>query len=243
VSRAFARRFFAGLDPIGRRVRFAGPAAAAWMTIVGVVGDVRQADLEREPHPALYVPFDQADPVPRTVALAVRASASAADTYAGIRSVVSSLDTGLPLYLAAPLTRIVSDSLGGRRLAALLLTAFAAVALGLTALGTAALIAYSVSQRRREIAMRMALGAQQVDVTRLFLRETSARIGLGLAAGAALSLATARLLSGLLFGVSAGDPAALAGASLLLAAITLGATVLPARRAARVDPMTALRNE
>jgi putative ABC transport system permease protein len=243
VNQAFTERYFAGLDPIGRRVRLASGAADRWMTVVGVVGDVRQTDLEREPRPALYVPVDQVEPLPPTVALVVRTPASAERAQAGIRQAVSSLDPGLPVYRPASLSQIVSDSLGGRRLAAVLLTAFGAVALALTALGSAALASYSVAQRRREIAVRMALGARQQDIARLFLAETGARVGAGLAGGVLLSYASARALSALLFGVSAHDPAILAGAALLLSATTLGATSLPARRAARVDPMTALRHE
>jgi putative ABC transport system permease protein len=243
VSQAFARRFFAGRDPIGRRVRFTAEPASGWMTVVGIVGDVRQADLEREPHPALYVPLDQADPMPPSVALAVRSLTSAGDSQAAVRGVVSSLDPNLPLFLAAPLTRIVSDSLGGRRLAALLLTAFAAVALALAVLGTTAVAAYSVGQRRREIAVRMALGAQEPDVTRLFLKEISVPVGLGVAFGAALSIAGTRWLSALLYGVSAGDPVTLGAATVLLSGLTLLASVVPARRASRIDPMVSLRSE
>ncbi len=243
VSRRFAERFFAGRSTVGRRVRWAASHPGSWRTIVGVAGDVRQDDLEREPRPALYVPVAQAEPTPPTVALAVRSSASAEAIQAGIRSVIADLDPSLPVYAPEPLTKVVSDSLGGRRLAALLMSAFAALSLGLTALGTTALAAYSVSQRRREIAVRLALGARTPDVTRLVIRETAIRLAWGLAAGAALSLALTRMLSALLYDVSAGDPAVLAGAALLLSAITLAGTTLPARRAARIRPMEVLRSE
>jgi len=243
VSRHFAQRFFSGRSPIGHRVRLAGLTPSPWMTIVGVSGDVRQDDLEHETRPALYVPLAQAQPRPATVALAVRSSASAESIQTDIRSVVDRLDPSLPVYAAAPLTKIVSDALGGRRLAALLVSAFAAVCLALTALGTSALAAYSVSQRRREIAVRVALGATAPDVTRLMLRETAIRLAWGLGFGAVLSLASTRMLSALLYGVSANNPALLAGAALLLCGITVAAGSLPARRAARIDPIESLRSE
>ncbi len=237
INQAFADRYFHGVDPIGRRVdsQWGGEG---WQEVVGVVGNVRHDALDLPINPEIYMAFAQR---PMTgMALVLRAGDPVGIATA-VRDQVRAIDPNLPVYAARTMDDLLASSVGARRFTATLLGVFAGLALFLAAVGLYGVLATWVSQRRREIGIRLALGARDDDVLRLVVGRglllTSIGIGLGLAGG----LVAGRMISGLLFGVTAHDPVVLAGLPLLVTAVTLAACWVPARRAARVDPMLALR--
>ncbi|HEY4588380.1 MAG TPA: ABC transporter permease [Thermoanaerobaculia bacterium] len=242
VNEALARQQFRREDPVGRQLRIDREAPH---TIVGVVGSVRQAGLDVEPLPEIYFPYVQvgAEGMLGDAVLVVRTSAAPASLTTAVRQAVWSVDPALPLFKVETMEQVVAESLSRQRLSLWLLALFAGMALVLSAAGLYGVISYLVAQRTREIGVRMALGAQTRDVTRLVLRQgarlTAAGIGLGLLG----ALAFTRVLASLLYGVSARDPLTFTGIAALLAAVALLATWLPARRAARVEPIVAIRRE
>ncbi len=242
VSETTAREIFPGRDPIGERVRIGGHASGPWRTIVGIVGDVRHLDVALDATPQMYVP--QSQRVDTYLTLVVRSAHDDPTVLTEpIRRLIRSLDPGVPIYDVASLRALVERSAASRRFVMRLLGGFAATALLLAAIGLYGVIAQSVAQRRREIGIRIALGASPGNVVRLVLSGGAALVGLGLAGGIAGALGAGRFLSGILYGVGPGDPVSLAGAAALLALVALAAHWLPARRAARVDPIAALRSE
>jgi len=243
VSEALARRHWPGQDPIGKRLKLPLPPTEyhdAWLTVVGVVGDARYREL-RATRLDLYMPYRQSDHRPHH--LVVRAQGDVAGLPAALQRVVREIDPEQPAPEVVAMTSAVSAALGGPRFAARVFSGFALVALLLAGLGLYGLVAYSVGRRTREIGVRVALGARPHHVARLVLGEGLKLALLGLALGLAASLAGARLLSNLLFGVGTTDALTLAAASALLLAIALLASALPARRALRVQPAVALRQE
>jgi predicted permease len=237
VDETFARTFFPGEDPIGKEARTMFGREMA--TIVGVVADVRQRGLTSDPEPVFYTPFAQG---PRPFFTLVVRSALTTETLAAeVRSIVRSLDADQPLGTIATMEDWIGRAVARPRFYAVLLATFAGLALLLAAIGLYAVIAQAVAQRRREIAVRVALGARAEDVLGLVFREGMQLTLIGCAVGCAGSFAASRLLTGLLYGVKPVDPSTFAAAVgvLLLAAAT--ATSLPARKAARTDPIDALR--
>jgi ABC-type antimicrobial peptide transport system permease subunit len=208
--------------------------------IVGVVDGVRQYSLNVEPNPAMYIPFAQ-DPS-AVVNLVVQASGAPAGTVSGIRSAIQRLDRALPVEVVAQ-SRRVARSAADSSFRTALIGAFAVVALVLSAIGIYGLLAGLVAERRREIGVRLALGAATSDVVTLVMRESLRLAAAGLALGALASLALGRLVSGLLFGIRPWDPLTLAGVVVLMTAAAAAASLLPARQVARVDPATTLREE
>jgi putative ABC transport system permease protein len=240
VSETFAARYWPGEDAVGKRVTIGyngtGPRA-----IVGVVRDVKQNSLSDAPQPQMYTPFVQT-PWP-FVAIVVRTTA-APETAAGLlRGVLARVDPMQGAGEVRTLEQYVSRSVATPRFTAFLTSAFAAVALLLAGFGLFSVMAYSVAQRRREIGIRLALGAQPGDVRRLVVGQALGLGLAGLALGLTGALAASRVLNSLLYGVSASDPGTFAGVSTVLFAVMLLAAYLPARQATRVDPMTALRTE
>ena len=242
VSESTARMLFAGRDPIGERVRIGGHATGPWRTIVGIAGDVRHVDVALAPTPQMYLPQTQMTDGLVSLVVLTRSSDPTSLTES-IRREVRALDPGVPVFDVASMEERVARSAAPRRFVMRLLAAFAVSALALAALGLYGVVAHGVGQRTREIGIRMALGATPRDVARLVLSGGAAMVGLGLAAGLAGALAAARFLRGILYEVSPSDPASLAAAVLVLAVVALAAHWLPARRAARVDPIAALRSE
>ncbi|HEY5676931.1 MAG TPA: FtsX-like permease family protein, partial [Myxococcales bacterium] len=242
VNDAFVQRFLGGGDPLGRRISdLVGPDGDPW-EIAGVIGDVRTQGLDRSPAPMIVVPLSQYA-VP-SLRLAARARADPPlRLLAPVRAEVQALDKDLALSSPQPLSRVIAESVGDRRFQATLLSAFALVALLLAAVGIYGVMAYTVTQRSREIGIRMALGADASAVRRMVVG-AALRLSLaGVALGSALALLAARLLASLVYGVSTTDPLTLAATAAVLVASAALASWLPARRATRLDPAISLRAE
>jgi putative ABC transport system permease protein len=245
VNETFAKRFYPGQDPVGKRFCYgiADANTRDWITIVGVTGDVRQVSLAREPMPEAYYPVAQSPTPPLDMTLVVRTDLGIAALLQALRAEIGPLVPDQPLVSARTLDETVAGTLRRRKLPMVLLSIFSASALLLAVLGIYATLAYSVSQRTREIGVRMALGARAESVVRLVVTQGMRLAVAGVVLGLAGAWALGRVISGLLFGVGAHDPATFA----LSAATLLGAAFLacwvPARRASRVDPQVALRAE
>jgi putative ABC transport system permease protein len=239
ISQATAKKFWGDEDPIGRTLRRSADPSTAF-TIVGVVGDVRSTVLTQE-SPALYYPI--AARVAPLMDVVVRTSGEPESLLPGIRQKVHELDGELALANVRTMQQWISNSAAQPRLNTVLLSVFASVALLIASIGIYGVLAYSVSQRTREIGVRMALGATPRGVLRLIVGE-GMRVGLmGIGAGLLGGLALGRALSSLVFGVLVRDPVTFLGVALTLAVVALAACVIPALRASRVDPMVALRYE
>jgi putative ABC transport system permease protein len=238
IGEAMARTAFApGVDPIGKRISIGGQG---WRTIVGVAGDARLIDL-KDSRWNVYVPYRQfAYPVSY---VAIRAASDPTPLTAIVRREVAALDPEQAVMSVMTMEQRVDASLARPRFNTLLLNLLSALAAALAAVGIYGVISYSVTQRTREIGIRLALGAKRRDVLRLVIGQGMALAVAGVAIGAAASMALTRLMKGLLYGVSATDLPTFAGAALLLGAVAIAACWLPARRATRVDPMVALREE
>ncbi|HUR95397.1 MAG TPA: ABC transporter permease [Gemmatimonadales bacterium] len=243
VSQSLAQRYWPGRDPIGGRVTFGDPAdtSSTWMTIVGVVGDVRQEGPASAPYPQLYMPLAQ---VPsRSLVIAARTGGDPLRLVPDLKHAVAGVDGDLALSRIATMHDRLADAMARPRVNALLLGGFALAALVLAALGIYGVINYGVVQRTRELGIRVALGARAADVLRLVIRQGMAPVIAGLLLGLAGAAAASRVLRGLLYGVGTTDPITYAAVAGFLTAVALLASYLPARRAARADPVTALREE
>ena len=241
IDQTAAERFWPNQDPIGKQIRTLFGLKRPWRRVVGVVARSRGDGLDAPYTPHLYFPARQVNLNAMTVYIRTASAPEALED--GIRREVQAVNRDLPVFGVRSLRGIISDSLAARRFAMQVLGFFAATALLLAAVGIYGVMAYFVSQRVREIGVRMALGAQRGDVLKLIVRQgmTLALIGVGV--GFVISLALTRLIADLLFGVSASDPITLAMFTILLALVALLANFIPARRAAMVDPMVALRYE
>ncbi|HJU65619.1 MAG TPA: ABC transporter permease [Gemmatimonadaceae bacterium] len=244
VSQAMARRYWPGEDPVGKRLK-RGPmdGSGRWHTVVGVVGDVKYREL-LEPgsaDPDLYLPMPTYPT--RNIGLLVRTSGDPTAVVGALRAEVASLDAEIPLWEIATMSERAAEQRAQARFSTLLLLGFAALALILSGIGIFGVISYSVAQRTHEMGVRLALGADRRDVLGLIIREgmTPALGGLAIGLGAAMLLT--RLMTGMLYEVSATDPITFAVVAVFLATVALLATYLPGRRVTRVDPVTALRNE
>jgi putative ABC transport system permease protein len=244
INQSLARRFFKEESPLGKRVRWARDDQINWITIIGVAGDVKHFGLDEPEEPALYTPYTQSMRAwKRWMNLVVRGDGDLTALAGSVKSRVWRVDGRIPVTKERTMAEVMGASLEARRFNMLLLGVFAAVATLLAAVGIYGVMSYVVAQRTREIGVRIALGARPRDVIRMVVGRGMLLASIGSAAGLALSLALTRLMSGLLFGVGAKDPLTFAGCSLLLAGVALLACYFPARRAAKVDPMIALRCE
>jgi len=239
VTEGFARWAWPGGEPIGRRIR--GRGQADWLEVVGVVRDVRQVNLEQDARMAVYEPYHRM-PVPY-LSLALRSRVEPKALVAPARAAVRSLDPELPVFDVMTMDERVSRSLWARRATSWLIASFAAVALALAAAGLYGVVSYTVSQRTREIAVRVALGACPADVVRDVLSRGMALAGAGAVIGMLIALWAGQLLQSLLFGVSPRDPATAVGVLLLVTTTVLAAHLVPARRALGIDPSRVLRSE
>jgi putative ABC transport system permease protein len=241
ISETLARKHFQGEDPIGKRINTGNPETAPWRTVIGVIRDIRQKALDEEPYPQMYVPYMQAPA--RTMALVVRASSDPQSLVPAIRNELSAMDKDQPLYNVRTMAQLMSESIARQRFSMLLIAVFAAVGLVLASVGIYGVMSYTVTQRTHEIGVRMALGASHRDVLRMVVRQGMILALVGTGLGLIASFLLTRLISSLLFSVSATDPLTYVLISLLLVSIALLACLIPARRATRVDPMVALRYE
>jgi putative ABC transport system permease protein len=242
VNETLARRHWPNESAIGHRLSFSRPGPdAIWFTIVGVVKDVRERGYEREMKPGVYVSFAQSDGNPENLLVRVKGNPRALTT--SIRRIVSAVDPEQPVAAVRTLEDLVDLDIADRRQQLTLLGAFAGLALILSGIGLYGLLAYNVSERRREIGVRMALGAQARTVIGAIVGRGLLLTMLGLAAGLAIAAIAGRTMQSLLYGVGAADPVAFAASAALFTIIALLASALPALRAARVDPMMALREE
>jgi hypothetical protein len=246
VSRAFARRYWPGASPLGRRLR---PLGGRWYTVVGEVGDVHYEALDQPASEIVYFPIvtaagEGSDPVlPAALSLVVRSGARDGETLSAIRGVVRGLDPTIPTYAEGSLGELVRNASARTRALVVLLAAASVVTLLLGAVGLYGVTAYAVSMRRRELGIRMALGARPVDVSRMVSLGALRLAGAGIVIGMACTLATARLLRGLLYEISPNDPMTLSVTSAALFAVALTASWLAARRTAAVHPAEALRSQ
>jgi putative ABC transport system permease protein len=241
VNAALARKYWPGEDAVGRRLRFGSGADTEWIRVVGVAGDARQMGLALEPPPVLYIPYPQF-PLPFTT-IAVRSAAPEATIASLVRAQLSAIDPELPPGDIATLEGVLDRSVAEPRFRTLLISAFAILALALAAVGVFGLINYSVTQRTREIGIRMALGATPRQVLGPLVREGLILAGMGIAIGAMAALLLGRVLSSFLYGVESTDPPTFAAVSATLLVVAFVATYLPSRRALRVDPNSALRTD
>jgi putative ABC transport system permease protein len=245
ITEAAAREFFPGEDPIGKTIQLGwgrGPGKpTAGGEVVGIVGDVKDEGLAEANPPAIYMPYRQW-PV-SFMAVVVKTALPPASLGDAVRAEVGAIDPNLPISNVRTLDTIVAKSISQQRFYMLLLAIFAAVALVLAAIGIFGVLSYAVSQRTREIGIRMALGAPGGSVIGLIVRQAMLLVAAGVAAGTGLALLLSRTISRMLFSVTPTDPATFASVAALLALVALCASYLPARRATRVDPIVALRSE
>jgi len=241
VSTAMARKYWPAENPLGKRLRFDDDPKEPWFTVVGVVGDVRQLGLSHEPPPLLYLPYEQFS-LPFTNVF-VRSALPTSAVTSLLRSQVTSIDPDLPLVDVMTLQSVMDRSVDDPRFRTILIGLFALLALVLAAVGVYGLISYSVTQRTREIGIRVALGAQPRQVLTPVIREGIVLALSGIAIGLAGAFVLTRLLASFLFGIAATDPMTFASVSLLLIIVALLASYIPSRRALRVDPLIALRAE
>jgi len=245
VSETAAKRFWPGESALGHRVRFPGMDSHpdVWLTVVGVVGDVRHDGLDRPPGPMMYVSYEQRPERLRNGGTLVLSATTPPEMLAtAVRGVVRAADPEIPVAVST--MRVALDrSVAPRRFTTAVLAGFGALALLLAAIGIYGVLAYSVAQRRRELSVRMVLGGRPSDIRRMVVGDALRAVLPGLVVGAALSLLLARSLRAVVYGVGAVDPPSFVAVTLLLLAVALLATYLPARRATRVDPLLAIRSD
>jgi predicted permease len=240
VSALTAERLWPGGDAVGKRLRI-GDDDSPLVEVVGIVGDVRGVSLSRPPSLTVYVPYWQQDW--GALSLAVKTAGDPRSAAGAVRSVIRQLDPELPVPSPRAMTAVVADSVAPRRFQMDLVLLFAAVATLLASLGIYGVVAYSVGQRTNEMGIRLALGAPTGQIARMVLGQGLRPVAAGLTVAVVASLALGRVLGSLLFGVGAGDPLTILGVAVVLGAVALLATWLPARRATRIDPVAALRYE
>ncbi len=244
INQSLATRHFAGEDPVGRRIRV-GSDDGSWMTVVGVSANARQSEWSGPVPEEVYVPYAQhaGEFGGAELTFVLRTAGDPSAVASAASRAVWSVDPDVPIARLTTMERVVSDRLWRARVTAWLLAGFAGVAVLLAAIGIYGLTAYVVSRRTREIGIRMALGAQSADVVRLAVSETVLPVAAGVLAGCAASLALARVAVSLLYGVTPSDPETFGAAVTVLAAVALAAGWIPSRRATRIDPVTALRED
>ena len=247
VNEALVKRFYPDVDPIGKRIRTFVAQDTTWETIVGVARDVKQAGLDQPAGTEVYIPLEQQPPrngfAPTQMNIVIRTSQPLTAMAPSIRRAVSEMDAGLPIIQMRAMSDVFSETVTRQRFLSTLLAIFAAVALTLAAIGTYGVVSYLVTERQREIGIRVALGADSGMIVRLVLIQglSLALVGIVIGVGGAFGLS--RLTAKLLFGVSPSDPATYAGVAAIIAAVALIACMVPARRAMMVDPLTAIRGD
>jgi putative ABC transport system permease protein len=242
IDQTLRRRYWPDEDPLGKQVKI-GPANAQnrWLTIVGVVGDIKSDGFDAPNAPHIYLPVRQSPGYASVIYL--RSAGNAESLGEAIRHEVQSLDPNIPVFSVRTMDEVIARSMAERRFALQLLGVFAAVALLLAAIGIYGVMAYSFSQRTHEIGIRIALGAQRMDILRLAVGEGMRLVIIGLAFGLVGAAVLTRFVRTMLFDVSPADPLTFTAISGILAGVAFLACYIPARRATRVDPLVALREE
>ena len=243
INETLARKYFPGEDPLGKRITFGNPQApdVEWFSIVGVVGDVRGTRLSDEPYAQLYTSYRQTPR--RSFSLILRTAGEPTAMLNTVREKIWALDRQQPLYNVRTVDQVLAQAVARPRFNMLLISILAGVALVLASVGIYGVISYSVTQRTHELGVRMALGATAGDVLKLVIGQGMLLAGIGLGIGLVAAFAVTRIMASLLFGVSASDPLTYLGLAVLLGAIAFLACYIPARRATKVNPVTALRAE
>ncbi len=239
VNHEFVRRFIGDRNPIGRKVHGWGE----WFTIVGVVKDSKYHRVTESPEPYFYIPIRQIFRPEYGLTFHLRTSGSVSEAIASLQRETVAIDPGLTIFDAEPMTEYIAASLFGAKIAATLLGVLSTVGLLLAAMGLYGVLAYSVAQRTQEIGLRVALGAGRADVLRLVIRQGLQLTLFGIVAGALIAVGLGRFLSRMLYEVKPADPATLVSVAFVLIVVALLACYIPARRAVRIDPMTALHYE
>jgi predicted permease len=241
IDQTLARRYWPNQDPLGQQIKFGFGAGIQGVTIIGVVGDIKSDGFDAPSVPHIYVPLGQFAPVNAVVFL--RSRADVGNLGEAVRREVEKVDPNIPVHSISSMDQIIVRSMADRRFALELLGIFATVALLLAAIGIYGVMAYSFSQRMHEIGIRIALGAQRIDIFRMAVGEGMRLVVIGLAAGLVGAMVLTRFVRTMLFGVSPSDPVTFGAISAALAAVAFLACYIPARRATRVDPLVALRDE
>jgi putative ABC transport system permease protein len=242
ISKSTAQKLFPGEDPVGRQLLFGTDNGIGLATeVIGVVGDVRSLRLDKANDVEFYRSWPQRTAPFMTVV--VRSPLTPKATEAAVRAALNKIDPGLPIIQPATMVEVVNQSLGQQRLTMVLLGSFAGVALLLATVGIYGAVAYTVEQRTGEIGVRMALGAQTIDVLRMVVKQGMLPVVIGLVIGLAATFAAGRILATQLYQISPHDPLLLAATPALLSIVALLACLLPARRASLVNPIQALRTE
>jgi putative ABC transport system permease protein len=240
INESMARVYWGTENPLGRRLHFGSPV---WRTVIGVVGDVLHEGLDGEARPEMYVPFEQAPNKETGPTIVVRTGLDRAAAAAAVRSAVSAIDHTMPVDQIDTIEQVVSISVAQPRFRTVMLAAFSILALVMASIGIYGVMNYLVIQRTREFGIRLSVGAMQRDVLRLVLGRAVLLIGAGLGLGLVGAIVLVRLIASLLYNVAPLDPLTFVAVPLLLSAVALIASYIPARRATRVDPMVALRYE
>ena len=241
VNGALARRYFADADPVGRLIHIGNDGDGVNRTVIGLLGDTRENGLDSPPVPEVYYPFAQGpEPI---LSLAIRTSGDPRAVLPAVRQALAGVDPAIGFFAVRTMDELLAGTLARRRFNLEMLAGFAIAALLVSAVGLYGVIAYSASQRLREIGIRMALGAPRRAVVWLFLREGLVLAGIGAGVGLVVSLALSHVLASQLYGVGAADPVAFLGVAGMLGAVAFLAVYFPARRATRVDPVVALRSD
>jgi predicted permease len=241
VNHALAEQEWPGQSPIGRRVQLVGGLSSPWLTITGVVADVRQIAPDQPARPELYVSNRLIGG--QNMAFVVRTEGDPDAAAGAVVRAIRSVDSSQPVFGVMSMERLLGNASSERRFSLLLLTLFAGIALLLSSIGIYGVMAYTTGQRQHEIGIRMALGAASPDVLRLVLRQGMRLVAIGLAAGLFGAWSLSRVLAGQLYGISPRDPLTYVLVAALLGAVAFAASWLPARRATQVDPMLSLRSE
>jgi putative ABC transport system permease protein len=238
-----ARKHFGSpAQSVGRRLMWHQSPNPQWVTIVGVVNDVRSFGPERDEHPATYVPYTQRTlPFLRWMTFVARTAGDQASALSAIRGALLEVDPDQPVHTMTTIDASLRKLLAERRFNMLLMTIFAAIGVVLAAIGLFGMLSFAVTQRTREIGVRIALGARPADVVRMVVREGAVLSAIGLTVGAVAAVIATRAISSMLFGVTTADPATFAIIVIVIATITLAASYVPARRAASVDPIIVMR--
>lgn len=241
INETMARKLFPNQDPVGRHVRTGPNPSGPWTTIIGVIGDIKHGGLEEEMQPELYINYLQGPPV--SPFIVVRTAGDPALLAETVRAEVRNIDRTIPIYEMRTMAALRSEAVSMRRFILMIVGAFGALALGLAAIGVYGVMSLIVSERTREVGVRLALGAQPAELLKMIVAQAAKLAGVGVAIGLMAAALLSPLLDSQLYGVRAGDPATFLIVPVLLLAIATLAALVPARKAMRVDPVTALRIE